>query len=143
MGLPDGLITGRTARLPGLAGDLKKHPTGGDVPKSHTGYEVAFWRLWCSQFPDLPRPYHNHEFAWPDRKWQFDFAWPDAMVAVEIDGSAVGGGRHQRWKGWNADAEKLREATMRDWKVLRFTTDNLKAAPVQCIEAVAKMIKRK
>ncbi len=36
MSLPDGLITGRTARLPGIAGDLKKQAKGGGRRSRHT-----------------------------------------------------------------------------------------------------------
>lgn len=140
MGLPEGLITGRTSRLPGVSGDWKKQTAA--VNQSHSGYERSFYRMWCELCPDLPRPWHDLEFAWPDRKWRFDFAWPDAMLAIEIDGAGPGGGRHRRREGFRNDAEKLRAATERGWRVLRFPTSDIKERPVQCIKEVASVLRK-
>ncbi len=137
--LPQGLITGHTAKLPGIAGDLKKHQDG-PRQDSDSGLELGFWRLWCSQCPSLPRPWHDLQFAWPDRKWRFDFAWPSFMLAVEIEGSAHGGGRHQRRTGFRADTEKYNEAAKRGWRLLRFASDELKERPIQVIQDVAAVL---
>jgi very-short-patch-repair endonuclease len=58
------------------------------------------------------------EFVFHDtRDWRFDFAWPEYRFAVEVDGY----GRHQSKSGFEKDCEKLNEAAMCGWTVLRFT----------------------
>ena len=48
----------------------------------------------------------------------FDMCWPEQRVAVEIQGlTHEGGGRHQRVKGYLAEAEKLEAALQHGWKV--------------------------
>jgi hypothetical protein len=56
------------------------------------------------------------------RMWRFDFAWPAHMLAVEVDGGTWAGGRHTRGAGFERDCEKVNEAVLRGWRVLRFTT---------------------
>lgn len=56
-----------------------------------------------------------------DRNWRFDLAWPAKMLAVEVDGGTFTGGRHTRGQGYEADTEKLNEAVLRGWRVLRVT----------------------
>ena len=68
----------------------------------------------------LPEPVRELVFH-TDRKWRVDFCWPEAMVAVEIDGGTWTGGRHTRGKGYEADREKLNEATLMGWTVLGVT----------------------
>ena len=55
---------------------------------SKSDVEDAF-EHWLRQYPDIPEPTRELVFA-PPRKWRFDFAWPEHLVAVEIDGLAVG-----------------------------------------------------
>lgn len=130
--LPANLITGRTAKLPGV---FQPHPP----LASGSNLEEGFIRLWRSMIKDLPEPVREHRFASP-RRWRFDFAWPDAMLAVEMEGMAYGGGRHQRRKGFTADAEKYREAMKLGWRVLRYTSDEWRERPLQIIEEVAAML---
>lgn len=68
----------------------------------------------------LPEPVAEFRFH-PTRRWRFDFAWPDLKLAVEIDGGAfmAGGGRHTRGAGYRADCEKLAEAAIAGWRVIR------------------------
>jgi hypothetical protein len=61
-----------------------------------------------------------------DRKWRFDCVFPDSMVAVEIEGGTRKGGRHNRHAGFERDAEKYNEAAILGWKVLRFTSEQVK-----------------
>lgn len=74
----------------------------------------------------LPTPDREHLFH-PTRRWRFDFAWPDFHVAVEVDGGAWTGGRHTRGKGFEADAEKLNEATSLGWRVYRYTATRVRS----------------
>lgn len=64
-------------------------------------------------------------FAKP-RRWTFDFAVPALMLAVEVEGGIWVKGRHTRGKGYEKDCEKYNEAALRGWKVLRFTTGQVK-----------------
>ena len=63
----------------------------------------------------------KHDFR-IGRRWRFDFAWPAIRLAVEVDGGTWASGRHTRGAGYEADCEKLNEAVLRDWRVLRVTT---------------------
>lgn len=57
------------------------------------------------------------------RRWRFDIAFEQTRLAVECDGFAAGGkaGRHQRPAGVMADNEKLAEAAIAGWRVMRCT----------------------
>ncbi len=73
----------------------------------------------------LPTPVRELRFAKEAlrRMWRFDFAWPDRKLAVEVEGGMWIRGRHQRAKGFAADAEKYNAAAALGWRVLRFTSD--------------------
>lgn len=68
----------------------------------------------------LPVPVREFRF-WPGRRFRFDLAWPDRMLAAECEGGAFSGGRHTTGAGMTGDNEKYNEATLRGWKVLKFT----------------------
>lgn len=57
----------------------------------------------------------------PERKWRFDWALIDQRLAVEMDGGIWTGGRHTRGAGYIADMEKLNEAILLGWRVIRCT----------------------
>jgi hypothetical protein len=66
----------------------------------------------------------------PTRKWRFDYVLYTGKnelsgIAVEIEGSIWSRGRHTRGKGFQADIDKYNCATMRGWRVLRFSTDDV------------------
>jgi very-short-patch-repair endonuclease len=63
----------------------------------------------------------------PGRRWKFDFAYPEIFLAIEFEGGTWTGGRHVRGKGYENDARKYNEATIRGWRVLRFTADMVKS----------------
>jgi hypothetical protein len=62
----------------------------------------------------------------PTRKWRFDFAVPAYRMAVEIDGGVYIGGRHTRGRGFENDCEKINEAIINGWMVLRFTSSMMR-----------------
>lgn len=69
----------------------------------------------------LPEPERQYRFH-PERRWRFDFAWPGHRLAVEVDGVLWGEqGGHQRPNDYADDCEKLNEAVLLGWRVLRFT----------------------
>ncbi len=76
----------------------------------------------------LPAPVFEHRFdTLAGRKWRFDLAWPAHKLAIEIDGAVYAGGRHTRGKGFEADCEKLNEALLQGWRVLRYSTGQVRA----------------
>lgn len=59
----------------------------------------------------------------PPRRWRFDFAWSAGKrLAVEVDGATWINGRHSRGAGYEKDCEKLAEAAIMGWKVIRVTS---------------------
>lgn len=131
--LPYGLKTGVTARLPG---DLVVRPK---AKAKRTDLADTFTALWGRLAADAPIPQREFQFH-PVRKWRIDVAWPAVKLAVELEGMTAGGGRHQRWSGFNADAEKYRELTKAGWRLLRYTGDDLRKRPIQCVEEVKQLL---
>lgn len=66
----------------------------------------------------------EHKFS-KTRQWRFDFCHPDLKIAIEIDGGVWSGGRHTRGAGFVKDLEKLNQATILGWKVLRYTPEQI------------------
>lgn len=64
-------------------------------------------------------------FAHP-RKWRADFAFPEDRLLVEVEGGIWQQGRHQTGTGFQADMEKYNAATMLNYAVLRFSTQQVK-----------------
>jgi very-short-patch-repair endonuclease len=89
---------------------------------------------------DLPPHEVEYAFAKPERRWRFDYAWLDQKVAVELDGGSWVGGRHTRGVGFEGDCEKMNAATLRGFRVLRFTATMLKNDPAGCIEQVRTLL---
>lgn len=68
----------------------------------------------------VPTPLRQHRFH-ATRRWTFDFAWLPQRIAVEVDGGTWSGGRHVTGSGFEGDAEKVCEAAIAGWRVLRVT----------------------
>ena len=86
---------------------------------------------------ELPVPKLEGEFAWKQgRKWRFDIYWSVERVAIEIDGATFARGRHTRGKGFEKDIEKRNAAVILGWKVLHFTTNQVRAVdyPLDILE---------
>ena len=97
---------------------------GIDVPKAKCtvkGKPYPMFEAMCKAH-GLPAPEREYRFD-PLRRWRFDFAWPTHRVgvpiALEIDGGAWTQGRHTRGGGFIADMEKMNEAQLQSWIVLR------------------------
>jgi len=90
-----------------------------------SGDSSAALAVFC-QMDGLPEPVLEYRFA-PPRRWRFDLAWPSLMLAAEIDGGRWVGGRGGRWvggrhtsgTGFAKDCEKMTEAAVLGWRVLR------------------------
>ena len=93
-----------------------KKPATPTKPRKQPSQAIVFQ---C-QVLGLPVPVAEFRFH-PTRKWRFDWAFVDQKLAIEIDGGVFmeGGGRHSRGAGYRADCEKLAEAAILGWRVIR------------------------
>ncbi len=124
-----------TRALPAKGNDLMKQiKAAGRRDLRH-----AFMLLWDSQPSDRPEPHTEYRFH-PERKWRFDLAWPVQRVAVELDGGIFTGGGHNRGRQFAGNAEKHNAAVMLGWKLLRYTTVDIRERPVQMIEQVLALL---
>jgi very-short-patch-repair endonuclease len=98
------------------------------IPRAKSPCEEAFALAWkVLEGPPYTREF---KFAFP-RLWRFDFAWPEAKIAVEIDGGiheGAGRGRHMRQGGYEKDAEKMANAALMGWRVVRCTPSMIQPA---------------
>lgn len=70
------------------------------------------------------------EFRFHDKRlWRFDYAIPSHKIGIEIQGATYTAGHHTRGKGYANDCEKLNSAQCLGWRVLWYTTQQLKADP--------------
>ena len=86
---------------------------------------------------EISAPVSEYRFA-PPRRWRFDFAWIDCKVAFEYDGSTWTRGRHVRGAGVSADNEKINEAQILGWIVIRGTADTVRSG--ECFVQLARAI---
>ncbi len=108
-------------------------------PKEHL--EMSFLRHWHLLFAQLPGPVRQYVFC-PGRKWAFDFAWPDENIklAVEIQGGAyMQRSGHNTASGQTKDYEKWRMAARLGWRVLPFSTVDMKHA-ADVVQEVAEIL---
>lgn len=76
----------------------------------------------------LPVPEREYQ-AIPGRRFRWDFAWPteqDGALLVEVQGGTWNTGAHGRGSGISRDCEKLNLATLNGWKILQFTSDQIR-----------------
>lgn len=85
----------------------------------------------------IPAPETEYMFH-PTRKWRFDFAWPEKKIAVECDGIIwkAGGGRHNM----DSDRDKINNAVIMGWKVLRFSGAQIRLTPMECLEFIERLL---
>lgn len=110
-----------------------------NAKKKRSHLEQGFLTTWQQVAAARPAPVREFRFA-PPRMWRFDFAWPAARLSVEIDGGIFIGGGHNRGLRFTSDAEKYNTAVEMGWRVLRFTTLDLRQRPVQCVEQVLRLL---
>lgn len=73
----------------------------------------------------LPAPVLEHQFH-PIRRWRMDAAWPDKKVGLEVHGAIWTNGHHVRGKGFEDDREKSNEAQLLGWKLLEYSTGQIR-----------------
>lgn len=71
-------------------------------------------------------PVREYKFH-PERRWRFDFCFPESKLAIEIDGGTWSGGRHTTGIGFRNDCEKMNNAVLLGWRMLRFTADQVRS----------------
>lgn len=70
---------------------------------------------------------HEREYRFlEDRRFKFDIAIPKQKIAIEFEGGIYTNGRHTRGKGYANDCKKYNLATMHGWKLLRYTSADVK-----------------
>lgn len=62
-----------------------------------------------------------------ERNWRADFLITGTKILIEVEGGIWSGGRHTRGKGFIADMEKYNAAAVMGFKVLRFSTEQVKS----------------
>ncbi|MBJ9984455.1 DUF559 domain-containing protein [Acinetobacter sp. S40] len=63
----------------------------------------------------------------PERNWRADFLITGTNILIEVEGGIWSGGRHTRAKGYLGDMEKYNAAAVLGFKVLRFSTQQVKS----------------
>lgn len=86
---------------------------------------------------------HEREYRFDlKRKWRADFRIGDVDrgYLVEIEGGTWVKSRHTTGRGFLEDCEKYNAAALLGWRVLRYTTDQVKsgAAIAQILRAVGR-----
>lgn len=108
--------------------------------RKHVSLNLKFLRTWDTLVGDeWPSPRREFRFH-ATRQWRFDFAWERERVAVEMEGGVFIGGGHNRGRQYTMDCRKYNEATVAGWRILRYTTADLKERPVQMIEEITSLL---
>jgi len=103
--------------------------------------ERDFYSVWRSMFRSQPKPRREFRFH-QTRQWRIDFAWPAYRVAVEVDGGIFLKRGHVGGVQFAADAEKHNAMVMMGWRLLRYTTVDMRKRPVQVAEEVVALLKK-
>lgn len=103
-------------------------------PKKRPAIEVQI------EAAGLPEPETEVRFH-PVRKWRFDYAFVAAKVAIEIEGGAFVGGRHNTGVGLTGDCLKYSWAAILGWCVVRATPPMIRDG--SAIELVKEAFKRR
>lgn len=77
--------------------------------------------------PDVPTPIRDYPFL----TFKIDLAWPAQMLATEVNGGLMreGGGKHAT----SRDHQKIRQMVLAGWRVLIFTSSEVRNDPLMCI----------
>lgn len=79
---------------------------------------------WCRDH-GIDEPKREYKFC-PHRDWKVDFAWVRHLIALEIEGGVWTGGRHVSPAGFLDDLQKYNELSLRGWRLLRATPDQVR-----------------
>ena len=76
----------------------------------------------------------------PTRKFRFDLAIPEKRLAIEIEGAVYVRGGHSTGRGIEKDCEKGNLATLAGWRLLRFTTTQLRDKYGECLDQIREAL---
>lgn len=88
--------------------------------------KIDFPGLLLEQLGDLSYAVTRELRFHPVRRWRFDLALEALKLAIEVDGGLWIRGRHARPAGIIADNEKINNATLLGWRVLKVTTQQVR-----------------
>ena len=113
--------------------------------KTETSDEKLWYWIRCL-YPNLTKILvREHRFC--ERKFRFDFAFVDEKIAIECDGGThliktktgkLVPGRHSSDK----DYEKRNIAAINGWKMLAFTSKQIKNDPKGCVDTIKEMYEK-
>ncbi len=105
------------------AGGLKKKPKPRD--KSQGEETLAL------QLTALKIPFEREVTGlYPPRKWRVDFLLREQKIVIEVEGGIWSNGRHQRGTGFEEDCNKYNSLAIMGYKVLRFSSGQVKKGEV-------------
>ena len=122
-----------------LYGNSRKNVTKSNRKRRSTKIESVGESELVIQLKALKIEFEQEFKFHPKRKWRADFHLVEKMILVEVEGGIWSGGRHTRGKGYLGDMEKYNAATVMGYRVIRFSTEQVKSGlAIQQIEGVIK-----
>jgi very-short-patch-repair endonuclease len=122
-------LGGKGRRGAGILRELLEHR--GDTRPTESPLETRLARL--LRRARLPRPVAQYEVV---RDGAFvarlDFAYPELRVGIEVDGYRY----HSSRSAWQRDIERANALARLDWKLLRFTSDDLAGRTKQVVREI-------
>lgn len=120
-----------------LYGSSRKNVTKSNRKRRSTKIESIGESLLATQLKALRIAFEQEFKFHPKRKWRADFHLVEKMILVEVEGGIWSGGRHTRGKGYLGDMEKYNAATVMGYRVIRFSTEQVKSGlAIQQIETM-------
>ena len=121
-----------------LYGNSRKNVTKSNRERRSTKIESVGESELVIQLKALKIEFEREFKFHPKRKWRADFHLVEKMILVEVEGGIWSGGRHTRGKGYLGDMEKYNAATVMGYRVIRFSTEQVKSG--LAIEQIEKMV---
>ena len=121
-----------------LYGNSRKNVTKSNRKRRSTKIESVGESELVIQLKALKIEFEQEFKFHPKRKWRADFHLVEKMILVEVEGGIWSGGRHTRGKGYLGDMEKYNAATMMGYRVIRFSTEQVKSG--LAIQQIEKMV---
>ena len=121
-----------------LYGNSRKNVTKSNRKRRSTKIESVGESELVIQLKALKIEFEQEFKFHPKRKWRADFHLVEKMILVEVEGGIWSGGRHTRGKGYLGDMEKYNAATVMGYRVIRFSTEQVKSG--LAIQQIEKMV---
>ena len=121
-----------------LYGNSRKNVTKSNRKRRSTKIESVGESELVIQLKALKIEFEQEFKFHPKRKWRADFHLVEKMILVEVEGGIWSGGRHTRGKGYLGDMEKYNAATVMGYRVIRFSTEQVKSG--LAVQQIEKMV---